>query len=155
MVRLADLPEYEREHLTSKALSPPGPHVWTVHNKPLAKMRVALITTAGLHFRDEEAFDFTDNTFRPIPGDADANNLIMSHSSANFDRSGFVEDVNLVFPIDRLNELAHSGVIGSVADVHYSFMGAGLEPRAYEQNAEQVAYLLKQDQVDAVFLTPV
>jgi D-proline reductase (dithiol) PrdB len=155
MVRIADLHDYEREHLLSKNLPPLGPHAWTSHNKPLAEMRVALITTAGLHFRDDAAFDFADATFRPIPGDEDANNLVMSHSSANFDRSGFAEDVNLVFPIDRLRELAADGVIRSIADVHYSFMGAGLEPRAYEDNAAQVAGLLKQDQVDAVFLTPV
>ena len=155
MVRLTDLPEYEREHLLNKTHAPLGPPAWTLHSKPLAEMRVALITTAGLHFQDEEAFGFTDDTFRPIPGDADANNLIMSHSSANFDRSGFVEDVNLVFPIDRFKDLVRSGVIGSLADVHYSFMGAGLEPLAYQKNADQVAYFLQQDQVDAVFLTPV
>jgi len=155
MVRLTDLPAYERDHLLSKTLAPLGPHVWTLHNKPLTELRVALITTAGLHFRDEQAFGFTDDTFRPIPGDANANDLIMSHSSANFDRSGFVEDVNLVFPIDRLKELVRSRVVGSIADVHYSFMGAGLEPPAYEKRADQVAYLLKQDQVDAVLLTPV
>jgi D-proline reductase (dithiol) PrdB len=155
MVRLIDLPEYERDHLTGKNLSPLGPECWTKPEKPLEEMRVAIITTAGLHFRDEEAFDFTDATFRPIPGDADANNLIMSHSSANFDRSGFAEDVNLVFPIDRFKELAAVGTIGSLAEVHYSFMGAGLMPEAFEGSATQVAGLLKQDQVDAVFLTPV
>ena len=155
MVRLTDLPEYEQDHLLSKNLPPLGPECWTKPEKPLAQMRAALITTAGLHFRDEEAFDFADATFRPIPGDADANNLIMSHSSANFDRSGFAEDVNLVFPIDRFKELATDGAIGSLADVHYSFMGAGLMPEAYERSAAQVAGLLKRDQVDAVFLTPV
>ena len=155
MVRLIDLPEYEREHLIGKNLPPLGPECWTKLEKPLEEMRVAIITTAGLHFRDEEAFDFADATFRPIPGDEDANNLIMSHSSANFDRSGFAEDVNLVFPIDRFKELAANGTIGSVADIHYSFMGAGFTPDAYEQSADQVAGLLKQDQVDAVFLTPV
>jgi alanine racemase len=39
--------------------------------------------------------------------------------------------------------------------VHYSFMGAGHTPDAYEHGAEQVAGLLKKDKVDAVFLTPV
>jgi len=34
-------------------------------------------------------------------------------------------------------------------------MGAGLLPAAYEKSASQVAGLLKQDNVDAVFLTPV
>ena len=117
--------------------------------------RIALITTAGLHFRDAPAFSFLDAEYRPIPGEADANDLIMSHSSANFDRSGFAEDVNLVFPIDRFRELEREGSIGSLASIHYSFMGAGLLPDAYEQGAEQVAGLLKKDKVDAVFLTPV
>ena len=118
-------------------------------------MRVALITTAGIHFHDDESFDFADASFRPIPGEEDSSNLIMSHSSANFDRIGFVEDVNLVFPIDRFKELANAGTIGSLASVHYSFMGAGLVPEAYEKTTDQAARLLKQDQVDAVFLTPV
>ena len=63
--------------------------------------------------------------------------------------------MNLVFPIDRFRELAQQGVIESVASLHYSFMGAGLPPAAFEESASQVAGLLKQDQVDAVFLTPV
>ncbi len=155
MVRLADLPDYEREHLLSKNLPPLGTHVWTAKTKPLAKLRIALITTAGLHFRNDPAFEFADTTFRPIAGDEDANNLVMSHSSVNFDKSGFAEDVNLVFPIDRFRELVASKTIGSLATVHYSFMGAGLMPEAYTASASQVAGLLKKDQVDAVFLTPV
>jgi D-proline reductase (dithiol) PrdB len=114
-----------------------------------------LITTAGLHFKDDPAFEFSDATFRPISGDEDANNLIMSHSSVNFDKSGFAEDVNLVFPIDRFRELQAAGEIGTLADTHYSFMGAGLQPEFYEASAVQVAGMLKKDQVDAVFLTPV
>ncbi len=154
MVRLSDLPDYEREHLVHKNLAPLGP-AWISQSKPVSEMRMALITTAGLHFRDDPAFEFTDATFRPISGDEDSNSLMMSHSSVNFDRTGFAEDVNLVFPIDRFRELASEDKIGSLADVHYSFMGAGLMPEAYEQSASQVAGLLKQDQVDAVFLTPV
>lgn len=44
--------------------------------------------------------------------------------STNFDRTGFHMDGNLIFPIDRLNELTENGFIGSVANYHYSFMGA-------------------------------
>ena len=155
MVRLTDLPDYEREHLLAKSLPPLGPPVWVAAEKPVSDMRVALLTTAGLHFRDDPTFDFADATFRPIDNEEDANNLVMSHSSVNFDRTGFAEDVNVVFPLDRLKELEKQGQIGSTADVHYSFMGAGLPPSAYEQGAAQVAGLLKQDKVDAVFLTPV
>jgi D-proline reductase (dithiol) PrdB len=30
---------------------------------------------------------------------------VISHISINFDRTGFEEDWNVVFPLDRLNEL--------------------------------------------------
>ncbi len=155
MVRLSDLPDYERLHLLGKNLPPLGPPAWVTPTKQLAELRFALITTAGLHFRDDPAFEFADSTFRPISGNEDANDLVMSHSSVNFDKAGFAEDVNLVFPIDRFRELETQGKIGSLAQVHYSFMGAGLDPEAYETSASQVAGFLKQDKVDAVFLTPV
>jgi D-proline reductase (dithiol) PrdB len=155
MVRLSDLPDYERAHLLSKSTPPLGPPVWVANIEPLSKLRIALITTAGLHFRDDPAFDFADATFRPISNEEDANDLVMSHSSVNFDRSGFAEDVNLVYPIDRFKELLSDGAIGSLASVHYSFMGAGLAPVEYQRSASQLAGMLKQDRVDAVFLTPV
>ena len=155
MVRLNDLPEYERNHLLGKELAPLGPPAWTPPTRPLASMRIALLTTAGLHFRTATPFDLMDSGFRPIPTEVNAGELVMSHSSANFDRTGFAEDINLVFPIDRFKELHAQGRIGSLASIHYSFMGAGLLPAAYETAAGQVAELLKKDRVDAVFLTPV
>ena len=80
--------------------------------------------------------------------------LLNSHVSINFDRTGFQEDWNVVFPIDRLNELAADGTIGSVADTHYSFMGAA-EPDLIEPHARELAGHLKRDNVDAVLLAPV
>ena len=48
----------------------------------------------------------------------------MSHVSTNFDRTGYIQDLNLVFPIERLRELEAAGDIGSVGAYHYAFMGA-------------------------------
>ena len=155
MVKLTNLPAYEQAHLRSKNEPPLGPPVWANLQTDVSALRIALITTAGLHFRDDPSFEFADASFRPISGRENADSLIMSHSSVNFDKSGFAEDVNLVFPIDRFRELETEKKIGSLAEVHYSFMGAGLMPAAYEQAASQVAGMLKQDLVDAVFLTPV
>ena len=80
--------------------------------------------------------------------------LLISHISINFDRTGFQEDWNVVFPLDRLQELAAEGAIGSVAQNHYSFMGA-TDPVQMEPHAREVAGLLRGDQVDAVILPPV
>lgn len=157
MVRLADLPEWERRHLLDKVPTLPKfeKKPWAT-GKPLPDRRLALITTAGLHLRTDRAFTReSHNDFRVIPGDVSGADLVMSQFSVNFDRSGFQRDVNVVFPIDRARELAADGAIGSVADFHYSFMGAGSAVTRYEAKARELAGLLKKDHVDAVLLTPV
>lgn len=158
MVRLADLPEWERQHLLSKipTASNFGISAW-VPGRSLEKRRVALVTTAGLHLPGDRPFGYGDakNEYRVIPGDVLADDLVMSHLSVNFDRAGFQQDVNVVFPIDRLRELAEAGQIGSLADFHYSFMGAASPVTRLEARAREVAGLLKKDAVDAVLLTPV
>ena len=155
MARLSDLPASERAHHLQKIHELPdfGPTPF-VPGPRLRARRVAIVTTSGLHARGDRPFDIGATDYRVIPGDTPAAELIMSHVSVNFDRSGFQEDVNVVFPLDRLRELAAVGEIGSVSGFHYSFMGAapirGLEPKARE-----LAVLLKKDRVDAVLLTPV
>ena len=54
--------------------------------------------------------------------------------------------------VNRLRELAASGVVGSLASVHYSFMGAFL-PEAAAPHAKHLAGLLKNDKVDAAELS--
>jgi hypothetical protein len=46
------------------------------------------------------------------------------------------------------------GTIGSMADTHYSFMGA-TDPLQMEPHARELAGRLKQDKVDSVLLAPV
>jgi D-proline reductase (dithiol) PrdB len=90
-----------------------------------------------------------------IASDTSAADLVMSHISVNFDRSGFRRDPELVFPLTRLKELQAEGFVGSVADVHYSFMGAPFPPTKFEASARALAGLLKRDGVDAAVLIPV
>jgi D-proline reductase (dithiol) PrdB len=75
-------------------------------------------------------------------------------SRSIFDRTGFQEDWNVVFPLNRLSELAAEGTIGSVAATHYSFMGA-TDPVQMAPYARELAGRLKSDAVDAVILPPV
>ncbi len=154
MVRLSDLSAAEREHIMAKELPAFDARPW-VEGPPLAERRVALITTAGLHRIDDDAFDFVDVSYRVIPASMDTSTLTMTHSSVHFDRSGFREDVNTVFPLDRLRELAADGTIGSVADHHYSLMGAGWPPEMIEPTCDELARTLHADEVTAVCLVPV
>ncbi|HEY3908879.1 MAG TPA: glycine/sarcosine/betaine reductase selenoprotein B family protein [Stellaceae bacterium] len=121
---------------------------------PLAQRRVAIVSSAGLVVRGESPFRGRDADYRAIPSSTLADQLLESHISINFDRTGFAEDWNVVFPLDRLNELAAEGAVGSVAATHYSFMGA-TDPVQMEGHAREVAGQLKRDAVDAVLLSPV
>lgn len=152
---MTDFSPNEREHHLQKIRDLPefGPTPF-VPGPPLKARRVAIITTSGLHARGDRPFDIGAADYRVIPGDTPAADLLMSHVSVNFDRSGFQEDINVVFPIERLRELQRDGVIGSISDFHYSFMGAA-PIRALEPKARELAALLKKDRVDAVLLTPV
>lgn len=155
MARLSELPAWEREHHLDKIRDLPdfGPIAW-VQGPALAQRRVAIVTTAGLQTRDDAPFRAGSADYRVIPSSTRAADIVMSHVSVNYDRTGFQEDLNVVFPLDRLRELAHHGTIGSVADFHYSFMGAA-SIRALEPKAKELARLLRKDRVDAVLLSPV
>ena len=128
---------------------------WTTP-KPLHESRVAIVTTAGLRVENNADWNAGDQGFTQIPHDAE--NLTLAHYSPNFDRVGWVLDKNVVFPIDRLNELAEDEIIGSVANTHISFMGAQpdhtLETIRLD-SGPAAAKLLKDDEVDLVLLTPV
>ena len=125
-----------------------------VEGKPLNERRVAIVSSAGLTVRGDRVFRGRDADYRAIPSTTAANDLLCSHISINFDRTGLQEDWNVAFPIDRLRELAAEGTIGSMADIHYSFMGA-TDPVQMEPYARELAGRLKQDNVDSVLLAPV
>ena len=126
-----------------------------VTGPPLAERRVALISTAGLHRRDDRPFSPGAMDYRRIPADTPADELVMSHVSTNFDRTGFQQDWNVVFPLDRLRELAAAGFIGSLARDHYSFMGAIGDTTALEPHARELAGTMQADGVDTALLVPV
>jgi len=155
MARLSELPEWEREHHLQKIRDLPdfGPMPWA-SGPPIRERRVAVVTTAGLQVRGDRPFGLGSTDYRVIPADTPAGDVVMSHVSVNFDRSGFQEDLNVVLPLERLRELKAEGRIGAVADFHYAFMGAA-SITAIEPKARELAGLLKQDKVDAVLLTPV
>ena len=158
MVRLADLPEAEREnHLNRVATLPRFALRPWARGPALSRRRVAIVTTAGLHLRGDRPFDSAGGgiDYRVIPGDVAPADLVMSHLSVKFDRSGFQSDWNVVFPLDRLKALVREGIVGALASFHYSFMGAIANVTRYEPKARELAALLRQDKVDAVVLTPV
>ncbi len=127
---------------------------WTTP-PPLGQATVAIVTTAALHRAGDEGFGATDTGFRVI-GRADRD-LQLGHWSPNFDHTGFAADLNVVFPIDRLEELAADGTIGAVAPRHFAFAGNQDDTmsRILLDSGPAAARELRTDGVDVVLLTPV
>lgn len=153
MTRLTDLPPGQAERLAAVECPDFVTRPW-VRGPSLSQRRVAIVSSAGLFRRGENPFRGRDADYRVIPADIKAEDLLTSHISVNFDRTGLQEDWNVAFPLDRLKELAGKGVIGSVAATRYSFMGAS-DPLEMEPHARELADRLKQDKVEAVLLAPV
>ncbi|MEM7564457.1 MAG: glycine/sarcosine/betaine reductase selenoprotein B family protein, partial [Pseudomonadota bacterium] len=80
--------------------------------------------------------------------------LVMTHVAVEYDRTAWQQDINTILPFDRLEEMATDGEIGSVAEEHYSFMGAG-DPMGMKKSALEVAERMRQDNVNTVLLLPV
>ncbi len=129
-------------------------------DKPLARCRVALVSSAGLVTPGDPPLDKRvkggDWSYRMIPGGAEVSLLEDHHRSDSFDHGGIDADRNLALPLDRLHELAALGEIGDVAPRHASLMGSVTAPsRLVKKTAPAVADLLVADQVDVALLVPV
>ena len=153
MTRLTDLPPDQAKRLAEAECPEFKTRPW-VTGPALSQRRVAIVSSAGLVLRDGEPFRGRDPHYHAIPATTRPEDLLCSHISINFDRTGLQEDWNVAFPVDRLRELVAEGTIGSMADTHYSFMGA-TDPMQMEPYARELAGRLKQDNVDSVLLAPV
>jgi D-proline reductase (dithiol) PrdB len=153
VTRLTSLPPAQAKRLAEIECPYFERRPW-VTGPALSQRRVAVVSSAGLFVRGENPFRGRDADYRAIPADTRPEELLISHISINFDRTGFQEDWNVVLPLDRLNELAADRAIGSVAGTHYSFMGA-IDPTEAEVHVRELAGRLKRDHVDAVLLPPV
>lgn len=153
MVDVSTLPDAMQKHLNDLECPVFEAKPW-VRGGPLNERRVAILSSAGLHLRTDQHFVGGDASYRVIPNDVDPDEIVMSHVSVNFDRTAFQQDINTIFPLKHLADMEEEGVIGSVASSHYSFMGA-TDPKNMEDDARQLAGVLKADKVDTVVLLPV
>jgi len=154
MAYLESIPLGEREMMMELDCSGfEGRRPW-VAAKPLSERRIALLSTAALNLRSDAVYQRNATDYRVIPGDVAPGDGVMSHSAVNFDRTGFQQDLNVCFPLERLKELAAEGFIGSVADYHFTVMG-GIEPEKNEGSAREIARLMTRDNVDVCLLVPI
>lgn len=139
------------EHLVNTPCPDLGPTPWA--SAPTTGVRAAIVSTAGLIQRGDRPFGFGAADYRIIDRD-DPADLLMTHISTNFDRSGFLQDHEVVFPLQRLQEFADAGEIEGVARYHYSFMGA-TDPELLEPAARQLAGAMLGEGINVALLVPV
>ncbi len=132
---------------------------WATAAEDILQGPVALVTTAGVHLIGQPPFDMDDPegdaSFRAIPSSAPAGALTITHNY--YDHRDADSDINVVFPVERLQDLEAEGFIGRVARRHFSFMGHILGSRLERlvgETAPAVAAEMKKDGIRAALLTP-
>jgi len=130
---------------------------FTPFDGELQRATVAIVTAAGVHLRDQEPFNISDElgdlTFRLIPPDVGPSDLKVTHH--HYDHSDADEDINVVFPIDALRDLKEEGFVKAVAAKHVGYMGYTMQLKAmYEGTAPEIANDIdKLSRADVVVLT--
>jgi len=135
---------------------------WTPLEKPLSECKVAIIGSAAIALKTDEPFDqdgerknpwWGDPSFRVLPHQTTEKDIGIYH--LHIDPSFAYQDLNCLFPLQRLTELETAGVIGAVADQHYSFMGYQIDPtELVTKSAPAMADAMRAEGVDIAILVP-
>ena len=151
MTKISEMPAVARGFISNLELPVVEERAWTAPS-PSVQRRVSVVTTAAISKRGDKPFSWLARDHRVFhKTDRD---FVMTHVAVEFDRSAWQQDLNVIVPLDRLEEMAQAGEIGSVAHEHYSFMGAA-DPVTMEKSAREVAKRMKLEGVDTVFLIPI
>ncbi len=130
---------------------------FTPFERDLGKATIALVTAGGVHHIEQEPFNTADELgdlgYRVISDDVNSSELMVTHH--HYDHSDADQDINVVFPIDVLRELASEKVIGGIARKHIGYMGYTMQLKAmYEGTAPEIANEIDRgSRADAVVLT--
>jgi D-proline reductase (dithiol) PrdB len=131
---------------------------WAPLNKPLSECTVAMISTGGVYVNGDSPFaihnsDDVDQSYRSIPSNTPVDKLEIAHE--HYNKTYAQQDINVVFPIERLRELADSGFIGQVAHAHFSITGYIPKPDSLYDSGREIAQKLLEMKVDAALIVPV
>ena len=141
------------------------PYRWTVNetaplhrlDKPLGECRVSLLTSGGVSQCAMPAFNpdaRNDHRLDAIANDTAVDDFQIHDSY--YDHTDAEADINCVFPIARLRELAAAGEIGSVSEHFWSgFMGRIYNrSKVLEESGPAFAERLEDERVDILVAAP-
>jgi D-proline reductase (dithiol) PrdB len=127
-------------------------------SKPLKESTIALVTSAAITQPGQPPMDGPniegDYTIRLLDTDTPTSELRIWHT--HFDLAAAQADINVVYPIDRLKDLAADGTIRDVASPAVSFMGYFSNVfRVRDEVAPAIIDAVKKSGADAALLVPV
>jgi D-proline reductase (dithiol) PrdB len=131
---------------------------WTVYRGKPSEQTMALVTSGGLYLKGgQPPFDTAsihgDPSFREIPKTARPEDFGIAH--AHYDPSLAEQDINVIFPLQRLIELERENVIGKVAETHYSFSYVNDAVSLVSDSVPKLLRKLGTAGVDILLLVPV
>ncbi|MFZ0521102.1 MAG: hypothetical protein WAL95_08775 [Candidatus Acidiferrales bacterium] len=99
--------------------------------KPLAAARLTLVSSCGVHLKTDQPLDvchpFGDFRFMRVPSIAKDDDLIIHQLKYPHDDADV--DINVIFPIERLQELCQEGRLGSLTPNFLQFYRLQHGPR--------------------------
>jgi D-proline reductase (dithiol) PrdB len=127
---------------------------WTPIALPLARMRVAVVSSGGVYLATQEPFHFrNDTSHREIPLDTAPDETRVAHFG--YDVTDARRDAGCVLPLAALRALAADGTIGGVTSPALSFMGGIYSARrARDELAPQVRDVVLRERADLAYLVP-
>jgi len=153
-LRYIDLVNSVTSELPPLPIAQLGPPVLYELHHPLNRSRVIIVTSAGVRLRGEPPFrPVNDMSFRRIGANTTSDELTPSHPTPV--RRPGEEDINVIYPHDRLRELAEAGMIGGVTPFHLSFLGTIKKLTALVTGlAMDMARAAREAGADAALLVP-
>ena len=125
--------------------------------RPLGEARLSFVSTSGVQPKGTLPFDVVhpigDYTFRRVPSDSAPADLEIHQ--LKYPTDGAHRDLNVIFPIERLQELRDEGAIGSLTPSFFSFIGYNMDPGLLERTlAEGIAEAVCAEQAEVALLSP-
>ena len=126
-------------------------------SKPLSQARLTFVSSAGIQPKGTMPFDVVhpvgDFSFRRVPSASRMSDLEIHQ--IKYPTTGALHDLNVIFPIERLQELTAQGVIGELTPNFFSFIGYQMDPERFERTlAEEIADAVVADGAEAALLCP-
>jgi D-proline reductase (dithiol) PrdB len=125
--------------------------------RPLSDARLTFVSTSGVQPRGTLPFDVVhpvgDYSFRRVPSDSRPADLEIHQ--LKYPTDGAHRDLNVIFPIERLQELAAEGVVGGLTPSFFTFLGYNMDPDLLERTlAEDLAEAVAAEHADLALLAP-